>query len=412
MTKEEALQEAKRCFNCPQPRCANGCPVLTLIAQFIQELKEGNVDAAAAILNKNNFMSAITCRVCDQKHQCEGSCIQGIRGKSIAIGQLECFANDNGCFTPTKKASNGRKVAVIGSGPSGLTFANALSLEGFAVTVFEKEKMLGGMVRYGIPDFRLDKKILDNLIERLYEQDVKFVTNREIKDNGEVQKLLQEFDYIYIATGSGVSKFMGIPGEDLHGDVFGATEFLAILNGQDNALKKQLQKDFCGKQVIVVGGGNVAMDGARCARHLGAEVTVVYRRSKSEMPARQDEYEDALQEGISFDFLTNPCEIKMDKGRVKGLRCNKMQLGEPDESGRASVMVQPNSDYVLSCDKVIFAVGQKPGWQSGKLKIDSRGLTDMDRVYAGGDLVTGPATVVKAVAAANRAAQSIIGIRP
>ncbi len=383
----------------------------THIPQFIHELKEGNTDAAAAILNKNNFMSAITCRVCDQKHQCEGNCIQGIRGRSIAIGQLERFANDNGSFTPTSKTPNGRKVAVIGSGPSGLTFANALSLEGFAVTVFEKEKLLGGMVRYGIPDFRLDKKILDNLIERLSEQGVQFVTSREIKGNSEVQELLHEFDYIYVATGSGVSKFMGIPGENLSEDIFGATEFLSILNGQDNALKEQLQKDFYGKQVIVVGGGNVAMDGARCARHLGAEVTVVYRRSESEMPARPDEYEDALHEGISFAFLTNPCEIVREGEKVKGLRCNKMQLGEPDESGRASVTAQPNSGHVLPCDKVIFAVGQKPSWQSGKLQVDPQGLTGMDRVYAGGDLVTGPATVVEAVAAANRAAQSIIGHR-
>ncbi len=248
MTKDETLQEAKRCFNCPKPRCAEGCPVHTHIPQFIHELKEGNFDTAAAILNRNNFMSAITCRVCDQQHQCEGNCIQGIRGKSIAIGQLERFANDKGSFTPAKKLANGKKIAVIGSGPSGLTLANALSLEGFAVTVFEKEKLLGGMVRYGIPDFRLDKRILDNLIEKLSGQGVQFVVNKEIQGNAEVQELLHDFDYVYIATGSGVSKFMGIPGEELSEDVFGATEFLAILNGPDNPLKEQLQKDFQNKK--------------------------------------------------------------------------------------------------------------------------------------------------------------------
>jgi len=403
------LQEAKRCFNCPKPRCAEGCPVKTHIPQFIQALTRDDVNGAIAILNSNNFFSAITCRVCDQQQQCEGNCIQGIRGTSIAIGKLERYANDHGNFVPQVKPANGKKVAVIGSGPSGLTFANALSLEGFAVTVFEKEKLLGGMIRYGIPDFRLDKKILDNLIGRLSKQGVTFVTGREIRGNAEVQELQKDFAYVYLATGSGVSKFMGIPGEDRVEDIYGATEFLACLNGQDKAVKEQLHTAFYGKNVVVVGGGNVAMDAARCARHLGAKVTVVYRRSESEMPARPDEYGDARAEGIVFSFLTNPSEVVGEGNRVAGLRCDKMQLGEPDESGRASVTVMPNSSYVLSCDKVIFAVGQKPSWPEGKLKVDAQGLTETAKVYAGGDLVTGPATVVEAVAAANRAAKSIIG---
>lgn len=408
MVEEAILQEAKRCFNCPKPRCVEGCPARTHIPQFIHALTEDNVNEATTILNNNNFFSAITCRVCDQQHQCEGNCIQGIRGTSIAIGKLEGYANDNGNFIPQVKTANGKKVAVIGSGPSGLTFANVLSLQGFAVTVFEKEKLLGGMVRYGIPDFRLDKKILDNLIDNLRKQGVTFFTGREIKGDAEVQELLKDYDYVYLATGSGVSKFMGIPGEDRADDIYGATEFLAGLNGQDNIVKEQLRTAFDGKNVIVVGGGNVAMDAARCAQHLGAKVTVVYRRSESEMPARPDEYADAKAEGIVFSFLTNPSEVVEEGSSVQGLRCDKMQLGEPDESGRASVTVQPNSSYVLPCDKVIFAVGQKPSWPEGKVKVDAQGMTSIPKVYAGGDLVTGPATVVEAVAAANNAAQNIL----
>ena len=429
LTEEQAIAEAKRCWNCPNPQCVKGCPVHTPIPKFIHEIVLGNYAEAAAMLLGNNIFSPITCRVCAQEKQCEGHCVQGIKGKSIAIGALEQFVHDyvkSNKITvknnePQKK--NEQKIAVVGGGSSGLTFANELSKAGYAVTVFEKEKELGGVLRYGIPKFRLPRELINEIIDKLKNQSVEFRTGFSINSVNDLEKLLQQDNYagIYIATGTGKAMWMDIPGEKDYQGVNDALTFLAQCNSADETELAKLTEKYKGKTFVVIGAGNVAMDAARVAKRLGAaNVTIVYRRSEAEMPARHDEIQYAKNDGVEFQLLTNPTGILGNSEKqVTGIKCVKMELGEPDASGRRSPIPVPNSEFVVATDYVIYALGQSPEVfedknqhlatnKNGNIIINEKGETNIKNIYSGGDVVTGPETVVAAVQAAKVAAEHII----
>lgn len=429
LTEEQALTVAKRCWNCPNPQCVKGCPVHTPIPKFIHEIVLGNYTKAAAMLLENNIFSPITCRVCTQEKQCEGHCVQGIKGKSIAIGALEQFVHDyikNNKITikenePVKK--NGQKIAVVGGGPSGLTFAHELSKAGYAVTVFEKQKELGGVLRYGIPKFRLSHELINEIIDKLKKQGVQFCTSFTVNSVEELEKFLQQENYagVYVATGTGKPMWMDIPGEKDYQGVNDALTFLAQYNSADETELAKLTEKYKGKTFVVIGAGNVAMDAARVAKRLGAaNVAIVYRRSEAEMPARRDEIQYAKNDGVEFQLLTNPTAIMGNESKeVTGVKCVKMELGEPDASGRRSPIPVPNSEFVISTDYVIYALGQSPEVlqddhlklnvsKKGNILIDEKGCTNLKNIYAGGDAVTGPDTVVEAVQAAKVAAEHMI----
>ena len=425
-TAETAIDEAKRCLNCKNRPCVGGCPVRIHIPDFIKEMAEGNFEAAYQIIAKSSSLPAVCGRVCPQESQCESKCVRGIKGEPVAIGRLERFAADwHNAHTdaaPEKPASNGRKVAVIGSGPSGLTCAGDLAKKGYQVTVFEALHLAGGVLVYGIPEFRLPKSIVQKEIDTLRQLGVQIETNVVIGKTITIDELMQEygFEAVFIGSGAGLPKFMNIPGENLKG-VYSANEFLTRINlmkaykpGSDTPIQH-------GKRVAVVGGGNVAMDAARCARRLGADVTVVYRRTEAELPARREEVEHAMEEGIVFKFLTNPLEILGDdQGWVKGARCQEMALGEPDASGRRRPVPVEGSEFELDLDCVIMALGTSPNpliksttqgletqkW-GGIIAEENTGLTSREGVYAGGDAVTGAATVILAMGAGKNAAAAI-----
>jgi glutamate synthase (NADPH), homotetrameric len=426
-TEEEAMQEASRCLNCKNPKCVGDCPVSINIPDFIDKVKEGNFEEAAKIIAKSSALPAVCGRVCPQESQCEGKCVLGIKGDAVAIGKLERFVADwsreNDVDLSETKPSNGKKVAVIGSGPAGLTCAGDLAKEGYDVTIFEALHEAGGVLVYGIPEFRLPKDtVVKHEVENVKKLGVKIETNVIIGRTVKIDELMEEegFDAVFIGSGAGLPKFMGIPGENLNG-VFSANEFLTR-----NNLMKAFREEFdtpikAGKKVAIVGGGNVAMDAARTALRLGAEVHIVYRRSESELPARLEEVHHAKEEGVILDILTNPTEIIGDEnGWVKGIKCVRMELGEPDASGRRKPVVVEGSEFVMDVDTVIMSLGTSPNpliaSTTKGLEINNRkcvvaqeetGLTSREKVYAGGDAVTGAATVILAMGAGKKAATAI-----
>ncbi|AWI04701.1 NADPH-dependent glutamate synthase [Clostridium drakei] len=426
-SKEEAMQEASRCLNCKNPKCVGDCPVTIRIPEFIQQVKEGNFEEAAKIIAKSSALPAVCGRVCPQESQCEGKCVLGIKGEAVAIGKLERFVADwsreNNIDLSETKLKNGKKVAVIGSGPAGLTCAGDLAKLGYEVTIFEALHEAGGVLVYGIPEFRLPKEtVVKHEVENVKKLGVKIETNVIVGRTVTIDALLKEegFDAIFIGSGAGLPKFMGIPGENLNG-VFSANEFLTR-NNLMKAFKEEYDTPIkVGEKVAVVGGGNVAMDSARTALRLGAEVHIVYRRSEEELPARVEEVHHAKEEGVILDILTNPTEIIGDEnGWVKGMKCVRMELGEPDASGRRRPAEIKGSEFIMDVDTVIMSLGTSPnplissttkGLEINKHKCiaaeEETGLTSRQLVYAGGDAVTGAATVILAMGAGKKAAKAI-----
>lgn len=424
---EEAKEEAGRCINCKNAQCMKGCPVSINIPGFIEKVKKDDIEGAYQIISESSALPAVCGRVCPQESQCEGKCIRGIKGEPISIGKLERFvadwASENGIKPQGAAEKNGKKVAVIGSGPAGLTCAGDLAKMGYDVTIFEALHEAGGVLVYGIPEFRLPKtRVVAKEIENVKSLGVKIETNVVVGKSVTIDELLNEegFDAVFIGSGAGLPKFMGIPGEQANG-VFSANEYLTRSN-----LMKAFNEDsntpiMRGKKVAVVGGGNVAMDAARTALRLGSEVHIVYRRSEEELPARVEEVHHAKEEGIIFNLLTNPVEILEDeKGWVKGIRCIKMELGEPDESGRRRPVEVPGSEFVIDVDTVIMSLGTSPnplissttkGLEINKRKCivaaEENGQTSKEGVYAGGDAVTGAATVILAMGAGKAGAKGI-----
>ena len=425
--KEEAMEEASRCINCKNAKCVSGCPVSINIPAFIHEVKEGNFEQAYQIISESSALPAVCGRVCPQESQCEGKCIRGIKGESISIGKLERFvadwARENGIKPTPAKEKNGHKVAVIGSGPSGLTCAGDLAKLGYDVTIFEALHKEGGVLVYGIPEFRLPKdKVVAAEVENVKSLGVKIETNVIIGKSVTIDELMQEegFEAVFIGSGAGLPMFMGIPGEQANG-VFSANEYLTR-----NNLMKAFREDYDtpiarGKKVAVIGGGNVAMDAARTALRLGAEVHIIYRRSEAELPARVEEVHHAKEEGVIFDLLTNPTEILTDeKDWVTGIRCIRMELGEPDASGRRRPVEIPGSEFEIEVDTVIMSLGTSPnplissttiGLDVNKRKCiiadEEFGQTSKEGVFAGGDAVTGAATVILAMGAGKAGAKGI-----
>ncbi len=425
--EKEAMDEASRCLNCRNARCITGCPVSINIPKFVDEVKSGNFREAYETISESSALPAVCGRVCPQESQCEGKCIRGVKGEPVSIGKLERFvadwAREQGIVPVVNKPLNGKKVAVIGSGPSGLTCAGDLAKLGYEVTIFEALHKAGGVLVYGIPEFRLPKDtVVAHEIENVKKLGVKIETNTIIGKSVTIDELLTEegFDAVFIGSGAGLPKFMGIEGENANG-VFSANEYLTRSN-----LMKAVDENYhtpmiAGKKVAVVGGGNVAMDAARTALRLGAEVHIVYRRSEAELPARVEEVHHAKEEGIIFDLLTNPTKILVDdNGFVKGIECIRMELGEPDESGRRRPQAVKGSEFVIDVDTVIMALGTSPnplissttkGLEVNKYKCivasEEDGKTSKEGVYAGGDAVTGAATVILAMGAGKAAAKGI-----
>lgn len=425
--KEEAVEEAQRCIGCKNAKCMEGCPVKIHIPNFIKEVKEGNFAGAYEVISESSALPAICGRVCPQESQCEGRCIRGIKGEPVSIGKLERFvadwARENGIKPAAPTEKNGKKVAVIGSGPAGLTCAGDLAKLGYEVTIFEALHKAGGVLVYGIPEFRLPKDgVVLPEVENVKSLGVKIETDVIIGKSVTIDELMEEegFDAVFIGSGAGLPKFMGIPGETACG-VFYANEYLTR-----NNLMKAFDPSYdtpiaLGKKVAVVGGGNVAMDAARTALRLGAEVHIVYRRSEEELPARVEEVHHAKEEGIIFDLLTNPTEILVgEDGWVKGIRCIRMELGEPDASGRRRPVEVPGSEFDIEVDTVIMSLGTSPnplissttkGLEINKRKCivasEDVGATSKEGVYAGGDAVTGAATVILAMGAGKDAARGI-----
>ena len=425
--EEEAVEEAKRCLNCKNPLCVNGCPVAIDIPAFIGKVKERAFEEAYQIISEASALPAVCGRVCPQESQCEGKCIRGIKGEPVSIGKLERFvadwARENGIKPKKAEKMNGHRVAVIGSGPAGLTCAGDLAKMGYEVTIFEALHDAGGVLSYGIPEFRLPKNaVVAAEVENVKSLGVKIETNVVIGKSTTIDQLIEEegFEAVFIGSGAGLPKFMGIPGEQANG-VFSANEFLTRNNLMKAFMEEYDTPISRGKNVVVVGGGNVAMDAARTALRLGAEVHVVYRRSEAELPARVEEVHHAKEEGIIFDLLQNPTEILVDEnGWVKGIRVIKMELGEPDESGRRRPVEIPGSEYEIEADTVIMSLGTSPnplissttkGLETNRWKCivatEEDGATSKAGVFAGGDAVTGAATVILAMGAGKAAAKGI-----
>ncbi len=426
-TLEEAQAEASRCLNCKNAQCMKGCPVSIDIPGFIQQIKEGNIEEAYNIISKSSALPAGCGRVCPQETQCEGKCIRGIKGEAVSIGKLERFVADyameHGLKPKKEKESNGIKVAVIGSGPSGLTCAGDLAKLGYDVTIFEALHQAGGVLVYGIPEFRLPKeRVVAKEIENVKALGVKIETNVVVGRSVTIDELMEKegFRAVFIGSGAGLPRFMNIPGETLNG-VFSANEYLTRSNLMKSFREDSTTPIMKSKKVAVVCGGNVAMYAARTALRLGAEVHIVYRRGEEELPARVEEVHHAKEEGIIFDLLTNPVEILGDdKGWVKAIRCVKMELGEPDESGRRSPVEVKGSEFEIDVDTVIMSLGTSPnplismttkGLETNKRKCivaeENTGKTSREGVYAGGDAVTGAATVILAMGAGKEAAKAI-----
>lgn len=434
-TEEQAIDEATRCLNCKHKPCVSGCPVGIQIPAFIEKVAAGEFEQAYKIISESSSLPAVCGRVCPQESQCEGKCVRGIKSEAVGIGRLERFVadyhNKHSEIKPEKTTGNNHKIAVIGSGPSGLTCAGDLAKKGYTVTVFEALHLAGGVLVYGIPEFRLPKSIVEKEIDGLREMGVEIRTNTVIGRTVSIDELMDEegFEAVFIGSGAGLPKFMNIKGENLKG-VFAANEFLTRIN-----LMKSYKEDsdtpvFHAKRVAVVGGGNVAMDAARCAKRLGADVYIVYRRGMDELPARKEEIEHAIEEGVIFKTLTNPTEIlgyhntddRKDpkNGCVVGIKCVEMELGEPDASGRRRPIVKEGSEFTIDLDCVIMALGTSPNpliksttsgletekW-GGIIADEQTGQTSREGVFAGGDAVTGAATVILAMGAGKKAAAAI-----
>ncbi len=425
-TAEMAVEEAKRCLQCKKPKCVEGCPVNIHIPEFIAKVAEGDFQAAYEIVTSTNALPALSGRVCPQESQCESKCVRGVKGEPVAIGRLERFVADwyreNVNAMPKKPASNGIKVAVVGSGPAGLTCAAELAKKGYEVTIFEALHTAGGVLVYGIPEFRLPKAIVANEVRKLQAMGVTVMTDMVIGKVLSIDELFEEmgFKAVFVGSGAGLPMFMHIPGEALRG-VYSANEYLTRVNLMKAYEEPSDTPIIVSKAVAIVGGGNVAMDAARCAKRLGAEtVYIVYRRGEAEMPARLEEQHHAKEEGIIFKTLTNPTEILGDEeGRVKGMTCIQMELGEPDASGRRRPIPVEGSEFVLDVDTVIMSLGTSPNPlirsttpglevnRKGCLVVNEDHMTTRDQVYAGGDAVTGAATVILAMGAGKEAAAAI-----
>ena len=425
--EQEAIDEATRCLNCPNPQCVKGCPVSINIPKFIQELKEGNVEQAYQTISLSSALPAVCGRVCPQESQCEGKCVRGIKGEAVSIGKLERYvadtARERGIKPQGATEKKNKKVAVIGSGPAGLTCAGDLARIGYDVTIFEALHEAGGVLVYGIPEFRLPKDaVVKKEIENVESLGVKIEKDVVIGKSVTIDSLMKDegFEAVFIGSGAGLPRFMNIPGEQALG-VFSANEFLTRSNLMKAFSDDSTTPIMKPKKCVVVGGGNVAMDAARTALRLGAEVHIVYRRGEEELPARKEEVEHAKQEGIIFDLLCNPVEILEDEnGWVKGCKCIRMELGEPDESGRRSPVEVPGSEFEIECDAVIMSLGTSPnplisstteGLEINRRKCivanEESGQTSKDGVFAGGDAVTGAATVILAMGAGKAAAKGI-----
>lgn len=418
-----ARDEASRCLRCAAAPCMKGCPVGVRIPEFLAEVREGKIEEAGEIIKSTNSLPSVCGRVCPQENQCEKMCVRARIDGAVSIGGVERFVGDYMLSAPAKNAapeSIGKRVAVVGSGPSGLTCASQLADAGVEVTVYEAFHKTGGVLVYGIPEFRLPKSLVGKEVDKIAEQGVKFVTNAVIGKTITVPELLAEYDAVFIGSGAGLPMFMGIPGENLNG-VFSANEFLTRVNLMGAYRENAITPVQKGRRVAVIGAGNVAMDAARTALRLGAEsVTVVYRRGREEMPARGEEIRHAEQEGIRFELLTNPVEMLGEDGKVNALKCIRMELGEPDASGRRSPKPIEGSEFILPADTVIVSLGTSPNplikdsfpelktERKGVLVVDDDMMTSVDGVYAGGDAVTGAATVILAMGAGRKAAKAIL----
>ncbi len=424
-TKEQAMEEAQRCLHCPTKPCISGCPVSVNIPDFIEQVKNGEFEKAYQIIHQTSSLPAVCGRVCPQETQCESKCVRGVKGEAVAIGRLERFVADwhreHVKDAPEKQPSNGHKVAIVGAGPAGLTCAGDLAKKGYQVSVFEALHVAGGVLMYGIPEFRLPKEIVQHEINGLKEMGVDIQTNTVIGRTESVDDLFEDgYESVFIGSGAGLPNFMNMPGENLKG-VYSANEFLTRCN-----LMKAYKEDADTpiqhpKRAVIVGGGNVAMDAARCAKRLGVEeVTIVYRRSMEELPARKEEVEHAQEEGIKFQLLTNPVQVLGDEeGWVKGIECVSMELGEPDASGRRRPKEIKGSNFVIDIDCMIMAIGTSPNPlirsttegldtnRKGCLVADEHGATTREGVFAGGDAVTGAATVIMAMGAGKTAAKAM-----
>ncbi len=420
--KEEALKEASRCLHCKIPKCVEGCPVNIMIPEFIAAIKEGKLEEAYNIISETSSLPAICGRVCPQEKQCEAKCVRGIKGDSIAIGSLERYVADeaikNNFKSVVKKKKNGKRIAIVGSGPSGLTCAGDLAKEGYDVTIFEVLHKAGGVLTYGIPEFRLPKSIVDNQVESLKQLGVRVKTNVPIGNAISLEDLSNEYDAVFVGSGAGLPKFMGIEGEDADG-VFSANEILTRINLMGAFKDKAKTPIKEAKVAYVIGGGNVAMDSVRSLKRLGVETHLMYRRGEEELPARLTEVRHAKEEGIIFDLLQNPLKILVDENNnVTGMEVINMELTEPGEDGRRAVKEIEGSNHEVKCDMVVMALGTGPNHEALKdsnIKLTDRGLievegtkTSMKNVFAGGDAVTGAATVILAMEAGKKAAKEIM----
>ena len=423
-TEEQAIDEAQRCLNCPKHPCMDGCPVQISIPEFIQKIAEKDFEGAYQVINRSSSLPAVCGRVCPQERQCESKCIRGIKGEPVAIGRLERFVadwhNKNVTEAPAKPEPNGHKCAVIGCGPSGLACASDLAKKGYEVTIYEALHTPGGVLAYGIPEFRLPKAIVQKEVDGLKALGVKIETNVVIGKSITIDELFDEFGYeaVFVGSGAGLPRFMNIPGENLNG-VYSANEFLTRINLMKAFKEGSNTPIEHPKKAVIVGGGNVAMDAARSAKRLGADVTIVYRRSMEELPARKEEVEHAMEEGIVFKLLNNPIEVVGEEGRVKAIRCQEMELSEPDESGRRSPIPVEGKINEIEADCFIVSIGTSPnplikstteGLDTNKrgcIVADENGATTRDGVFAGGDAVTGAATVILAMGAGKKAAAAM-----
>lgn len=423
-TAEMAMEEATRCLHCKHKPCVNGCPVNVNIPDFIEKVKDGEFEKAYRIISLTSSLPAVCGRVCPQENQCEKYCVRGIKGESVAIGRLERFVADyhreNNDAPLTKPESNHHKVAIVGAGPAGLTCAGDLAKQGYEVTIFEALHVAGGVLMYGIPEFRLPKEIVQKEISHLKELGVEIVTNFVVGRSDSIDSLIESgYEAIFIGSGAGLPNFMNLEGENLKG-VYSANEFLTRINLMKAYKEGSATPVQHPKKCVVVGGGNVAMDAARCARRLGSEVHIVYRRSMEELPARKEEVEHAQEEGIIFDLLCNPVKVLGDEnGWVIGIECVRMELGEPDESGRRRPVEIKDSNFTIDIDCMIMAIGTSPNPlirhtteglevnRKGCFIVDDKNMTSRAGIYAGGDAVTGAATVIQAMGAGKKAASSI-----
>ena len=423
-TEAMAREEAERCLHCRHRPCVNGCPVNVNIPEFIEKVKEGEYEDAYQIIALTSSLPAVCGRVCPQESQCEKYCVRGIKAQPVGIGRLERFVADwhreNSVEHAERPASNGGKVAVVGAGPAGLTAAGDLARRGYDVTIFEALHVAGGVLMYGIPEFRLPKAIVQKEIETLKDLGVEIVTNFVVGRSDTIDALMEQgFEAVFVGSGAGLPNFMGLPGENLKG-VYSANEFLTRINLMKAYREGSPTTVQHPKKTVVVGGGNVAMDAARCARRLGSEVHIVYRRSLEELPARKEEVEHAMEEGIIFDLLCNPVEVLgTEDGWIRAVKCVRMELGEPDASGRRRPVVIPGSEFVIDADCMIMAIGTSPNPlirsttegldvnRRGCLVVDEHEQTSREGVYAGGDAVTGAATVISAMGAGKKAAAAM-----